>query len=200
MTLTIKKPAGGRRNGEEIGRLLRSAKRGNREAWDELVEEFGGMVRAVARSHRLSDTDAADVAQATWLRLLEHVEEINEPARGGAWLATTARRECLSVLRKSQRDILSGEEPGEHESPEAAPDESLLLAERYQMLRGCFARLRPSDQALLRMLEGDPQPSYEEISAGLDMPIGSIGPTRARALERLRKELERSGELTLLID
>jgi RNA polymerase sigma factor (sigma-70 family) len=200
MTLTIDKPARQRGSGGEFGRLLESATRGSREAWEELVEEFGGMVWAVARSHRLSDADAADVAQTTWLRLLEHLGEINEPARVGAWLATTARRECLRVLRVSQRDVLWGDEPVELESPGAPPDEALLVAERDQMLWRCFACLRPSDQALLRLLVVDPQPSYEEISAALDMPIGSIGPTRARALDRLRKELERESALSLMAD
>jgi RNA polymerase sigma factor (sigma-70 family) len=200
MRLAIKRPARDRRGGEEIARLLESAKRGNSEAWDELVEEFGGMVWAVARSHRMSDADAADVVQTTWLRLLERVEQINEPARVGAWLATTARRECLRVLRKSHRDVLSGEEPMEHESPDAAPDDVVLLAERDQMLWRCFGRLRPSDQALLRLMTADPPRSYEEISAALDMPIGSIGPTRARALARLRGELERESELSLFIN
>jgi DNA-directed RNA polymerase specialized sigma24 family protein len=85
-------------------------------------------------------------------------------------------------------------------SPEVPPDKVLQLTERDQLLARCFARLRSSDQALLRLLFADPAPAYEEISAALDMPIGSIGPTRARALKRLRQEIEREGELSPITD
>jgi RNA polymerase sigma factor (sigma-70 family) len=156
------------------------------------------MVWAVARAHRLRDADAADVAQATWLKLLEHVERLNEPARVGAWLATTARRECLRVLRLAQKQVLLGDDAPESECQEQTPQERLLCAERDEILWRAFQRLRPSDQALLGLLVADPRPAYEEIAAALDIPIGSIGPTRARALERLRRELERQGTLTLV--
>ena len=200
MTQTAARSARARRSGDEIARLVRSAARGDHAAWDALVDEFGAMVWAVARAHRLSDADAADVAQSTWLRLLERLHQINEPSRVGGWLATTARRECLRTLRLAQRQVLCGEEHLEREAPDAAPDEAVVLAERDQALWRCFERLRPSDQALWRLLIADPRPAYEEISAALDIPIGSIGPTRARALERLRRELEREGELSLMID
>jgi RNA polymerase sigma factor (sigma-70 family) len=200
MTTAIKSSARGRRSSEQVARLVRSAAGGDRDAWDGLLAEFGTMVWAIARAHRLSDADAADVAQSAWLRLLERVDDINEPERVGAWLATTARRECLRVLRRAQREVLSREEPEEQECNDEAPVAALLLAERDQALWRCFARLRPSDQALLRLLMADPRPAYDEIAAALDMPIGSIGPTRARALDRLRQELDREGAGALMID
>jgi RNA polymerase sigma factor (sigma-70 family) len=199
MSATIQKSGRERRGGPEIAGLLRAATRGDHDAWDGLVEEFGGMVWAIARAHRLSDADAADVAQSTWLRLLEHLDAITEPERVGAWLATTTRRECLRVLRVAQRQVLSGEELAEDKFTDTALDD-LLTAERDEALWRCFERLRPSDQALLRLLAAGPRPAYAEIAAVLDMPIGSIGPTRARALERLRMELERAGRLSLMID
>jgi len=199
MTATIQKAARERRSGWQIAGLLRGAARGEHVAWDRLVEEFGGMVWAIARAHRLSDADAADVAQSTWLRLLEHLDSIHQPERVGAWLATTARRECLRVLRVAQRHVLSGDELAKSECTDSAL-EDILTAQRDEVLWRCFARLRPSDQALLRLLVADPRPAYEEIAAALDMPIGSIGPTRARALERLRQELEREGQLSLMAD
>jgi RNA polymerase sigma factor (sigma-70 family) len=185
---------------EAIAVLARAAATGDQRAWDRLVQEFSGMLWAVARAHRLSDPDASDVVQTTWLRLLEHLGGLKDPTRVGAWLATTARRECLRALRRAHRDVLLGEDPVEYESPGLAPDDELLLGERDQTLWRSFARLRESDQSLLRLLVADPQPSYEEISAALEVPIGSIGPTRARALQRLRNELERTGELTVMID
>jgi RNA polymerase sigma factor (sigma-70 family) len=183
-----------------ITELVAAAAAGDQRAWNGLVGQFGGMVWAVARAHRLRDADAADVSQTTWMRLLEHLSELKDPARVGAWLATTARRECLRVLRESERRVLYGDDGPEHESPDMPPDETVLLSERDGALQRSLERLRPSDQALLRLLMTDPRPPYEEIAAALDMPIGSIGPTRQRALERLRRELAVQGTLGLMID
>jgi RNA polymerase sigma factor (sigma-70 family) len=183
---------------QHIAALVGDAASGDQVAWDELVAEFGGLVWAIARSHRLNEADAADVSQATWVRLFEHLDRIDDPTRVGAWLATTARRECLRVLRGAQRQVLFGDEQPYGESSEASAEATLIAAERDGALRRCFRRLKDSDQVLLRLLMAEPRPAYEEISATLDMPVGSIGPTRARALERLRRELDREGALTLL--
>jgi RNA polymerase sigma factor (sigma-70 family) len=190
---------GGRRlRDQEVAQLVRAARAGDRDAWDELVLAFGGMIRSVARAHRLGDAAAADVAQTTWLLLLEHLDDLIEPSRVGPWLATTARRECLRVLRDAQRLRPCSDDLPEQRSPEAAPDSELLRAERDEALWRSFARLRPRDQSLLRLLMVDRRRSYEEISAALNMPIGSIGPTRERALARLRHALRRDGALSLL--
>jgi RNA polymerase sigma factor (sigma-70 family) len=181
--------------GNPIAGIVGRAARGDRVAFADLVEEFQGLLWAIARGHRLSEADAADVVQTTWLRLLQNLERIEDPSRVGAWLATTARRECLRKLRSCAREIPS-EEPPEPSPGQAQPiDGRLLEAERDAALWSGFGRLGSRDQMLLRMLVADPQPSYEEIGAALDMPIGSIGPTRARALERLRRELERGEAL-----
>ena len=150
------------------------------------------MVWAVARAHRLCDADAADASQATWLKLLEHVGSIKDPAALGGWLATTARRECLRILRNAARVDPLADAP---ETADGGPglDARLLAGERDAHLWRAFEALGPRDQALLRMLAADPAPSYEEIGAALDMPIGSIGPTRARALARLRRAIDRLG-------
>jgi RNA polymerase sigma factor (sigma-70 family) len=190
----------GRLSDARITELVVRAATGDHRAWNGLVQQFGGMVWAVARAHRLRDADAADVSQTTWLRLLEHLGQLKDPPRVGAWLATTARRECLRVLRESERRLLYGDGAPEYESPDMSPDDVVLLSERDEALRRSFSRLRPSDQALLRLLMTDPRPAYEEISAALDMPIGSIGPTRQRALERLRCELGMHEALDLMID
>ena len=185
---------------EEVAALVRSAAAGDKRSWDALVEEFGRLIWAVARAHRLHDADAADVAQATWLRLFEHLDRLTDPSRVGAWLATTARRECLRVLREHQRHLPWGDDVPERESPDTPPGAALLAGERDEALWRGFSRLRPSDQALLRLLTADPPPAYEEISAALGMPIGSIGPTRQRALERLRQALHSEGTLELMND
>ena len=185
---------------EQIIVLVTEAASGDQDAWNGLVQEFGAMIWGVARAHRLNHADARDVSQATWLRLFEHLGKLKEPARVGAWLATTARRECLRVLRESQRRVLHGDDAPELESLDMAPDDAVLLSERDVALWRSFWRLRASDQALLRLLMAEPPPSYEEIAAALEMPIGSIGPTRQRALERLRRELGAQGTLNLMID
>lgn len=205
MTLSVKtqpRPCitHGRLPAERITKLVRQAAAGDQRAWNGLVQEFGSMIWAVARAHRLREADAADVSQAAWLWLLEHLGQLKEPARVGAWLATTARRECLRVLRENERRILYGEDGPEYPSTDISPGQSVLLGERDEALWRSFSGLRASDQALLRLLMADPRPRYEEIAAALDMPIGSIGPTRQRALERLRRELDGQGTLDLMID
>jgi RNA polymerase sigma factor (sigma-70 family) len=182
-----------RRESATVARLVHAAANGDHGAWEALVDEFGGLVWAVARAHRLSAADAADVAGATWLRLVEHLGNLREADRVGAWLATTARRECLRVLRHGQRQMPAGDDvdPQPPEPTDIAAE--LMTAERDVALWRAFGRLPERDRALLRLLVADPAPSYEEISAALEMPIGSIGPTRARSLERLRRELAREG-------
>jgi RNA polymerase sigma factor (sigma-70 family) len=193
------RPPTGRISGEEVTGLVERAASGDPCAWEELVHEFSGMVRAVARSHRLSDADVGDVAQVTWLRLFEHLDRITEPARVGAWLATTARRESLRLLRGAQRHALVGEDLPERELSESSADEALIAAERDVVLWRCFTRLRERDQTLLHLVLAEPRLGYEEIAAALAMPIGSIGPTRARALERLHRELDREDALELVL-
>jgi RNA polymerase sigma factor (sigma-70 family) len=173
-------------------RLVRDAKLGDHRAWDALVARYGGMVWAVARAHRLGDADAADASQATWLKLLEHVGDVKDPKALGGWLATTARRESLRILRHAGRvDPLADVPEVADGGPEL--DERLLTSERDSHLWRAFEALGPRDQALLRLLAADPAPSYEQIGAALGMPIGSIGPTRARALARLRRAIDRLG-------
>ena len=186
--------------GHRVAGLVNAAAAGNPHAWNSLVTEFGRMIWAIARAHRLRDADSADVAQATWLALLENLGRINDPARVGAWLATTARRECLRLLRHGERRVLFGDDGPEHESPDPLPGDELLINERDEALWRSFSLLRPSDQALLRLVMADPRPPYEEIAAALDMPIGSIGPTRQRALARLREQLQSQRLLTLMVD
>lgn len=168
-----------------------AAASGDSRAWNRLVERFSSLVWSVARSHRLNDADAADVSQTTWLRLAEHLHRLRQPERVGGWLATTARNEALRTLRRSARmvpvdddfDLLVDRE--EHEV-----DRRLLDYERDAALWLAFQGLAPPCQRLLRTLMADPAPSYAEVSVALEMPVGSIGPRRARCLERLRSNAE----------
>jgi hypothetical protein len=142
----------------EVAQLVHAAAEGDKEAWDELVDRYNGLVWSVARSHRLS---------------------------------TTARRECLRTLRQSARQLPTEELP--ETVTDTQLDAALLVEERDRALWQAFGGLSERCQSLLRLLVADPPPSYDEVSAALDMPIGSIGPTRQRCLERLRGLAEGEG-------
>ena len=166
---------------------------GNAESWNRLVERFTPLVWTVARSFGCNTADAAEITQITWLRLAENIDRIKYPERLGAWLVTTARRECIRHRRLRSRETTWGEPPPRHEAARApSADLPVLLAERDDVLRRSFARLPERSRTLLVMLLSEPSMSYEEISRALGMPIGSIGPTRARILSQLRCDLERA--------
>jgi RNA polymerase sigma factor (sigma-70 family) len=173
----------------DVEQLVRDAAAGDQAAWNRLVERFNGLVWAVARAHRLAGADASDVVQTTWLRLVENLDRLQDPERVGAWLATTARRECLRTLRLTARVLPTETELLPDPGTDAPLGASLVADERDRALWAAFGGLSERCQALLRLLVADPAPSYEEIAAAVGMPVGSIGPTRARALARLRAEL-----------
>lgn len=176
--------------------LLHSAAAGDQSAWDALVERFQGLVWATVRGFRLSSADASDVVQTTWLRLVENLDRIHDPERVGGWLATTARRECLRHLRNAGRVIPTDDDADLDRAvtePQPELDADLLRGERDSALWRAFGRISERCQRLLRLLTADPPPSYEDVSVTLEMPIGSIGPTRQRCLERLRAELAVEG-------
>lgn len=176
-----------------LEQLVRAAAGGDQTAWDAIVDRFSSLVWATARAHRLSHADASDVAQTTWLRLVEHLDRIREPERLGAWLATTARHESLRVIRQGKREGPT-DDADLFEAPSDEPADRLLVdPERDAGLWRAFSALSERCKALLRLLVSDDEPSYEEIGAALGMPIGAIGPTRMRCLERLRGSVELRG-------
>ncbi len=166
---------------------------GDREAWESLVTRYERLVWAVTRSHRLADADAADVCQTTWMRLLEHLGDLRNPDALSGWLATTARNECLRVLRHQQRQIPTESDQIPEDHVPAELDAALLAAETDAALWKAFETLSSRCQALLRMLAGDPPPSYDDVSLALGMPVGSIGPTRGRCLTSLRRAMTAAG-------
>src|SRR5437764_2717422 len=169
-----------------LDELVRAAAAGDQAAWNEVAERYQGLVWATPRSYPLSRADAGDVAQTTWLRLVENLDRIREPEHLGAWLATTARRESFRHLRLHGRELPS-DEADVFESPGDDPLEiALLTEERDLALWRAFARLSERCQTLLRLLVSEDEPSYEAIGAALGMPVGAIGPTRMRCLDKLR--------------
>lgn len=146
-------------------------------------------IRAVARSHRVPPHEIEDVVQTTWLRLLEHGDSIRERRALGAWLRTTARRESLRVLRGLARaQPTDPADLPEQRDPGPALDSRVVTAEVSAALGDAVEALPQRQRVLMKMLLREPAPEYAEVSSALGMPIGSIGPTRARAIERLRQD------------
>jgi RNA polymerase sigma factor (sigma-70 family) len=176
----------------DIARLVKRAGAGDARAWERLIDKYSRLIWSITRDFKLLESDAADVFQTTWTRLIEHIDRLEQPGRVGAWLAATARNECLRCLASHKRLVLAHEDsmlngPAQHG---AEIDEGLLARERAEVVRAAMAHLPRRWQRLLELLMADPPASYAEISSELGLPVGSIGPTRGRCLARLRLLLE----------
>jgi len=174
-----------------VTELLAAAGTGDQQAWDALVDRFGRLVWSVVRGFRLDAASAADVSQTVWLRLVENLDRIREPERLASWLATTARNESIRSKRKQSRAVPTDFEYDIADSTVAPLDERLIRDEQIADVASAFNELSPACQQLLRLLTTDPPLDYETIAEMIERPIGSIGPTRSRCLERLRRVLER---------
>jgi RNA polymerase sigma factor (sigma-70 family) len=176
---------------------VRAAAAGDVRAWEQLVDRYSDLLWSICRAHRLGPDDAADVVQLTWLRLLENLGRIRDPQRLAGWLATTCRRECRGLLRRSRPVVAMAEEAIEPllgSSPHA--DEPALTAVQHATLWEAFQRLSERCQQVLRALVVEPEegpPSYRLVAARLNTRPGSLGPTRARCLDQLRKLLDSDG-------
>jgi RNA polymerase sigma factor (sigma-70 family) len=168
--------------------LLTRAQTGDQQAWNALVERYASLVWSICRRYELGGADASDAGQNVWLRLVDQNGNIRDPAALPGWLATTTRRECIRVLRArgspASAGVLDAENiPGEQTD---LAEQELLIAERRAALRAAFTDLPPGCQRLIAMLFEDPPVPYAKISVELGIPIGSIGPTRSRCLDKLR--------------
>jgi RNA polymerase sigma factor (sigma-70 family) len=184
----------GHGTGLDIAQLVQRAAEGDGWAWKQLIDQYGRLIWAMTRDFKLAEGDASDVVQATWLRLIENIHRLECPERVGSWLAATARHECLRSLSARKKIVLATDDTPLDgvalNEPEI--DERLLAEERAQTVREALSRLPWRSQRLLELLMADPPPSYAEISDQLGLPIGSIGPTRGRCLEKLRVMLQTS--------
>jgi RNA polymerase sigma factor (sigma-70 family) len=161
--------------------LCTRAAAGDQGAWDDIVERYAPMVWSICTRFRLSDRDLEDVAQNVWLLLTEQLGKLPEPTALPDWLAVTTRRECLRVVTSAR-----GPQPDEA-ADDTVIGEEIMMAERNAALRAALAELPPPCQPLMGMLVSDPPYSYAAISAALGIPVESIGPRRARCLERIRE-------------
>jgi RNA polymerase sigma factor (sigma-70 family) len=176
------------RRGHDACAVITAAAAGDERAWQLLVGRYGATIAAVTRRHRLGAADRDEVAQRTWLRLVEHIWTIREPAALGGWLQTTARNECLRVLASSRRETPVDDEFLAEQPDDANLEDGLAERERKAALRGALERLTPRQQRIVRLLLMEPALSYAELSERLGVPQGSLGPTRQRCLARLRRD------------
>ena len=154
-------------------------------AWRAVVEEYGPRVWAVARSHRLNEEDAADVFQATLLNLAEHIDHIEQPERISAWIVTTARRECLRVIRLRKPLPLKWRPEEEPDDPE----DKILEEARDQALWSAFKQLPVRCQQLLRLFAYMPEYTYAELGKAMGISNESVGQAKGRCLRMLRLRL-----------
>jgi RNA polymerase sigma factor (sigma-70 family) len=197
MSAKIASGASSPRNGTRVipgnsaaAELVSRAMTGDKLAWDELVERYSPLIWSICRRYRLNDEDAKDVGQSVWLRLVNQLDKIRNPAALPGWLVTTTQRECARVLRTVRGIHHVGYVPDVENIPDEqslTAEQEVLAAERHAALCEALADLPPAWRQLIAMLTTDPPVPYAEISARLSIAVGSIGPTRARCLDRLRR-------------
>lgn len=173
--------------------LLGPAAAGDRDAWVELVARYSPLLRARIRGFRLQEADAHDVMQTTWMRLAENLGRLHTPEHLAGWLATVASRECLKVLRAHGRTAPVDEVV--LDLPDQAPGPEQIVVDRFTggALRAAVGALPPRRRELLDALFAENRGPYARIAQEFGIPIGSLGPTRARALAELRTSLQRRG-------
>jgi RNA polymerase sigma factor (sigma-70 family) len=177
-------------NDPQVIDLVTRARIGERSAWDALVERYSPLIWSICHRWQLDRTDAEDVGQAVWLRLVEQLDNLRDPAALPGWLVTTTQRECFRVQRSRGRLAAGGEVPDAENLPyerTVTAEDELLVAERHAALREAFMDLPANCQQLLALLSTEPPTPYTEIGARLGICVGSIGPNRGRCLKRLRR-------------
>jgi RNA polymerase sigma factor (sigma-70 family) len=173
-----------------VSDLVARARSGDKQAWDALVERYAPLIWSICRRHRLGRADADDVAQSVWLRLISQLDRVREPAALPGWITTTTRRECVRVSCAAHGPYASIYPLDVESLPDqrgGAAEQELLAAERQAALRDAFSQLPPNGRQLIGLLIADPPVPYADISAQLGIPVGSIGPTRSRYLNKMRR-------------
>ncbi len=155
-------------------------------AWPAIVERYNGLVASVTWSFHLAPADAAEVRQEVWARLFENLDRIRSRERVAGWIAAVTRNECLRLVRCQSREIPTVDDHDQCSGSDDDVDAHLLAGERRLALRRAMVGLPERGRALLETLMDQPSLSHKELSVKLDMPIGSIGPTRQRCLTKLR--------------
>lgn len=181
--------------GASLTELVEQARCGSSAGWSALFERFEGLVRSIAGRYRLPSADADDLCQTVWLTLLERIDTVKEPRALPGWVSTTAARECLRMVGRTSRSVpidpsLISDSAYEAwqpvgQSSQRELDEAILRDETRRAVRNGLEALSLQHQQLLMLVVSEPPVPYVEIGKELEMPIGSIGPTRARCLKKL---------------
>jgi RNA polymerase sigma factor (sigma-70 family) len=174
----------------DLTAIVHAAQSGDSVAWAQLVDRFDRMLRSVARTYRLAPQDVDDAVQATWCKLFEHIDSIRESAAVAGWLATTVRRESLRLLQRHVREHLTDVWELCVGACDELPETRVLAGEQREVLARALATLPERQRRLMTLLADEPSVRYEQIATTLGMPIGSIGPIRARSMARLQRHTE----------
>jgi len=168
--------------------------RGDTQAWESLIVRYKRLIYSIAVKFRFSPADCADVFQAVCLKLIEHLQDLKDESKVSAWLITTTTRQCLHVRSHRIRESVTDEEFAEPAAPGVNVEDIQVVAQARQNLRDAVDMLPERCRQLVRLLYFEPNtPTYEKVSKTLSIPVPSIGPTRARCLEKLRTVLRRKG-------
>jgi RNA polymerase sigma factor (sigma-70 family) len=179
--------------------LLAACLRGEAAGWDALLDRYSALIYSIAIKYGLPDPDAADVFQSVCLTVLEKLDTIRAPKSLGAWIITTTSRQCLAWTRRRRREQTHrGARDPDHEGdtpdPDPLPEQELLALERQRIVRAAVERLPANCRKLLGALFSDAQQAtYRQLAEGVGIAVNSLGPTRARCLERLRRLLDDAG-------
>jgi RNA polymerase sigma factor (sigma-70 family) len=179
--------------------LLGAARKGDEAAWEQIITRYQPLVNSISRRHRLAPYDANDVSQHVWMQLVSHIDRLREPRALAGWISATTTHRCYEVLRTHKRsvsvdplatgsfDLVDSTARKIDSESVCGVDDDLLRAERRRAIRLGLVELTGTQQQLLLLLVADPPVPYCEISRRLNLPIGSIGPTRARLLKKLQR-------------
>jgi RNA polymerase sigma factor (sigma-70 family) len=180
---------------QQAAELVARARQGDEEAWELLFRKYEGLLRWIGGTFRLNHEQVADAAQTTWMQLVREIGKVREPEKLGAWLSVTMRRQCIRLASRQGREELRDTWAADELGVDGGVDTQVLLAERYESLWRAVDRLPDRQRELILALSATPSPSYKEVARSLGMPIGSIGPVRARALRTLRQLLTESDKV-----
>lgn len=194
--IEVNEPVTADNSAELVGRI----RNGDGSAWREVVDQYEPLLRRLARQYRLSGQDMEDAVQLTWLRCLEHIDQITHADRLRGWLATVCRRESIRLAMKGRREIALGEQSVtrlvDDGQEERDPGAEMARRDVYDRLSRAIRALPQKQQLVVTELLKEESRSYLDLSRRLGLPIGSIGPTRQRAIARLRQD-PRLAELSL---